>query len=83
MREKHANHSCNKFIIRSARNDHHLSYDDGLPEEPFLLSLIKDVIWYLLNFNLILNCISLMKYCLYLYELKLFFLYLKTSRIHL
>ncbi|XP_014509052.1 uncharacterized protein LOC106768414 [Vigna radiata var. radiata] len=44
-REKHANHSCNKFFIHAARNDHHISYDDGLPEEPFLLSLIKDVIW--------------------------------------
>ncbi|KAG2383738.1 uncharacterized protein HKW66_Vig0255810 [Vigna angularis] len=43
--EKHANHSCNKFFIHAARNDHHISYDDGLPEEPFLLSLIKDVIW--------------------------------------
>ncbi|KAL9323361.1 hypothetical protein ACSQ67_008218 [Phaseolus vulgaris] len=43
MREKHANHSCNKFLIRAARNDHHLSYD-GLPEEPLLLSLIKEVI---------------------------------------
>ncbi|ESW23115.1 hypothetical protein PHAVU_004G019500 [Phaseolus vulgaris] len=44
MREKHANHSCNKFLTRAARNDHHLSYD-GLPEEPLLLSLIKEVIW--------------------------------------
>jgi len=50
MREKHTNHSCNNFLTRATRNDHHLSYDDGLPEEPFLLSLIKDVIWYLLNF---------------------------------
>jgi len=49
-REKHANHSCNKFFIHAARNDHHITYDDGLPEEPFLLSLIKDVIWYLLKF---------------------------------
>lgn len=45
MREKHANHSCNKFLTRAARNDHHLSYDGGLPEEPLLLSLIKEVIW--------------------------------------
>ncbi|KAL5149871.1 hypothetical protein HKD37_13G036604 [Glycine soja] len=52
IREKHANHSCTKFVTSAARNDHHLSYDDDLPQEPFLLTLIKDVIWYLQNFNL-------------------------------
>ncbi|KAG4958826.1 hypothetical protein AAZX31_13G055900 [Glycine max] len=45
IREKHANHSCTKFVTSAARNDHHLSYDDDLPQEPFLLTLIKDVIW--------------------------------------
>uniref|UniRef100_I1LWE1 Uncharacterized protein n=1 Tax=Glycine max TaxID=3847 RepID=I1LWE1_SOYBN len=62
IREKHANHSCTKFVTSAARNDHHLSYDDDLPQEPFLLTLIKDVIWYLQNFNLSSNCISVMRH---------------------
>ncbi|CAJ1946813.1 unnamed protein product [Sphenostylis stenocarpa] len=45
MREKHANHSSTKFFTSAARSGHQLSYDDDLPEEPFLLSLINDVIW--------------------------------------
>lgn len=62
IREKHANYSCTKFVTSAARNDHHLSYDDDLPQEPFLLTLIKDVIWYLQNFNLSSNCISVMRH---------------------
>ncbi|KAL2335619.1 hypothetical protein Fmac_016832 [Flemingia macrophylla] len=44
IRQNNVNHSCAKFVTCAARNDH-LNYDDDLPEEPFLLSLIKDALW--------------------------------------
>ncbi|RDX67317.1 hypothetical protein CR513_53821 [Mucuna pruriens] len=45
IKQKHANHICTKFATSAARNDHHLSYDDDSPQEPFLLTLIKDALW--------------------------------------
>ncbi|KAK7381375.1 hypothetical protein VNO78_34015 [Psophocarpus tetragonolobus] len=45
IRQKRANHICTKSVTSAARNDHNLSYDDDLPQESFLLTLIKDALW--------------------------------------
>ncbi|XP_061369768.1 uncharacterized protein LOC133312562 isoform X2 [Gastrolobium bilobum] len=44
IKQKYANHTCSKFVRSAARNDHHLSFDDDLHQEPFLLTLIKDAL---------------------------------------
>jgi hypothetical protein len=52
IKQKYSNHISTKFVTSAARNDlHHISYDDS-PEEPFLLTLIKESLWYLWNFSL-------------------------------
>ncbi|OIV90303.1 hypothetical protein TanjilG_13158 [Lupinus angustifolius] len=45
IKRNYANHIPVKFFTSAARNDQYLSSNDGLPQEPFLLALIKEVIW--------------------------------------
>ncbi|KAK7271700.1 hypothetical protein RJT34_27814 [Clitoria ternatea] len=45
IKQKYANHVCTKFLTSVARNDNHVSYDDDFPQEPFLLTLVKEAIW--------------------------------------
>ncbi|CAL0298980.1 unnamed protein product [Lupinus luteus] len=45
IKRKFANNIPIKFVTSAARNDQYLSSNDGLPQEPFLLALIKEVIW--------------------------------------
>ncbi|KDP33291.1 hypothetical protein JCGZ_13078 [Jatropha curcas] len=38
-------HSRNKHVLSIGRDDYQLNYNDDLPQEPFLLTLIKEAIW--------------------------------------
>ncbi|KAK7316414.1 hypothetical protein VNO77_35432 [Canavalia gladiata] len=63
MKQKYVNHVCTKFFTSAARNEHHLSYDDALPQEPFLLRSIKEAIWGLKSlFEFLVDQPSQLKY---------------------
>ncbi|KAF5745770.1 hypothetical protein HS088_TW07G01363 [Tripterygium wilfordii] len=42
-----ANYSGNKHALSVGRNSQQLSFEDGVPEETFLISLVKQAIWAL------------------------------------
>lgn len=45
IKQKYGNHIRTKTLTSAARSDQHLSSDDDFPQEPFLLTLIKDGLW--------------------------------------
>ncbi|WJX70368.1 hypothetical protein P8452_54489 [Trifolium repens] len=63
IKQKYSNHISTKFVTSAARNDlHHISYDDS-PEEPFLLTLIKESLWGLKSlFSFLIEQPSQLKY---------------------
>lgn len=82
IKQKFPNHVSTKFVTSASRNDHHLSYDD-LQEEPFLLTFIKDTLWYFLNFNLSSKLTCIMNNCSYDYDYLFFFRDLKSLFVFL
>ncbi|KAL4375202.1 hypothetical protein S245_017883 [Arachis hypogaea] len=45
IKPRYADPIHTKFVMYAASNGHHLRSDDGLAQEPFLLTLIKETLW--------------------------------------
>ncbi|KAG8655806.1 uncharacterized protein LOC110613177 isoform X2 [Manihot esculenta] len=37
--------SSNKYVLSAGRNQYQWSYQDDMPPEPFVLTLVKEVVW--------------------------------------